>query len=89
VELLLGKYVMEAEARRKDMVHNVLLKVELEVWKTYPRGVPLESGPLSRATPEAEESRSRAKEEQGRVASETPAPLRELSDAIIHQGREA
>ncbi len=38
VERLLGKYVMEAEARRKDMVHNILLKAELEVWKTYPRG---------------------------------------------------
>jgi hypothetical protein len=40
VERLLGKYVMEAEARQKDMVHNILLKAELEVWKTYPRGVP-------------------------------------------------
>jgi hypothetical protein len=31
---------MEAEARLKDMVHNMLLNAELEVWKTYPRGVP-------------------------------------------------
>jgi hypothetical protein len=29
-----------AEARRKDMIHNILLKAELGVRNTYPRGVP-------------------------------------------------
>jgi hypothetical protein len=56
---------MEAEARRKDMVHNMLLKAEIEVRKTYPRASGAQTLQL--------QEQSEAKAEQKRKEAELQA----------------